>query len=160
MYQPNNWLLRNPDVDYRPYISPPFVLMFRRVNPVLSITTTSFKSILILSSRQRLASLKVSFPKIFSLKVCTHFFISPYVLHVLPLSVVSTYNFYLCYTVVCLVSKENLPVFIFKRLVCYQAEDDNKYSRFQQYVNALLPAHVTRIKEIVYYESWAARQVT
>ena len=54
-------------------------------------------------------------------------------------------------TIVCLVSKENLPAFIFKRLVCDQAGDDNKYPRFQKYVNALLPAHVIWIKEIVYY---------
>ena len=53
--------------------------------------------------------------------------------------------------IVCLVSKENLPAFIFKRSVCDQAGDDNKYPRFQKYLNALLPAHVTWIKEIVYY---------
>ena len=46
-------------------------------------------------------------------------------------------------SIVCLVSKENLPAYIFKRLVCDQAGDDNKYPRFQKYVNALLPALVT-----------------
>ena len=35
-------------------------------------------------------------------------------------------------------SKENLPAFIFKRLVSDQAGDDNKYPGFQKYVNALL----------------------
>ena len=45
--------------------------------------------------------------------------------------------------IVCLVSKENLPAFIFKRLVCDQAGDDNKYPSFQNCANALLPADVT-----------------
>ena len=52
--------------------------------------------------------------------------------------------------IVCLVSRENLPAFIFKRLVCDQAGDD-KYPRFQKYPNALLHANVTSIKETVYY---------
>ena len=58
-------------------------------------------------------------------------------------------------------SKENLPTFIFKWLACDQAGDD-KYPRFQKYVNALLPAHVNMNKRnrLLYYESWAARQVT
>ena len=54
-------------------------------------------------------------------------------------------------TIVCLVSKDNLPAFIFKRLICDQAGDDNKFPWIQKYLNALLPVHVTWIKEIVYY---------
>ena len=36
-----------------------------------------------------LASLKVSFPQVIPLKLCKHFWIAPYLLHVLPISVIS-----------------------------------------------------------------------
>ena len=34
-----NWLLRNPEVHYRSYISPPLIPILSKVHPVPSITT-------------------------------------------------------------------------------------------------------------------------
>ena len=65
-------------------------------------------------------------------------------------------------TIVCLVSKENFPAFIFKRLLCDQVGNDNKYPRFKKYVNTLLTCtcNTNKSNRLLYYESWTARQVT
>ena len=49
-----NWLLRNPEVHYRFYISPPLVLSSARAIQSLGSQPTSLKSILILSSHLHL----------------------------------------------------------------------------------------------------------
>ena len=50
-----------------------------------------------------------------------------------------------------LASKENLPASIFKRLPRDQVHEENKYPRFQKFVNAILPWHAPRIKGTIHY---------
>ena len=84
-----NCFSRNPEVHYRPYVSPSFAPILKKIYPVSSNQTTSIKSILIFSSHQRRVFPKGSFPHVYPLKLCIHFWIAPCVLHVLPISVVS-----------------------------------------------------------------------
>ena len=55
-----NWLVSNPEVHYRPYMGLPLDPIMIKVYPISSIT--SFKSILILSSRLRYGLPKNLFP--------------------------------------------------------------------------------------------------
>ena len=64
-----NWLLRNLKVHYRPYISLPLVSIFSKIYPVPRIQSTSFKSILILSSHLCLGLPKDLFPSGFTTKI-------------------------------------------------------------------------------------------
>ena len=85
----NNWLLGNPEVHYRPCISSPLVPIFSKIYPISSISThlpqIHFNIILASTSRPPKGLLHSGFPS----KLCIHFSIAPYVLHVLPISVVS-----------------------------------------------------------------------
>ena len=66
-----NWLLRYPDVHYRPYISPPLVPIFSKSYQSPGTQPTSLKSILILSFHLRLDTLdlpKGLFPSCFPSK--------------------------------------------------------------------------------------------
>ena len=58
------WLLGNPEVQYRHYISSPLVTIFSKIYPVPSITTHLLKFILILSFH-----LHLGLPKVFPLKL-------------------------------------------------------------------------------------------
>ena len=49
-----NWLLRNQEVHYRPYISSPLVHILSKIYPFSRMTTPALKSILILFSHLRL----------------------------------------------------------------------------------------------------------
>ena len=81
----SNWLLGNPKVHYRPYISSPLVPIFSKNIYSPGSQPTSFKFILILSSHLSLG-LPSLFLQIFPLKLFMHFWIVPCMLHVLPIS--------------------------------------------------------------------------
>ena len=53
-YYITNWLSRNPEVHYRPYLSPPLVPIFSKSYPISRITTHLPEIHLILSSHLRL----------------------------------------------------------------------------------------------------------
>ena len=57
-----NCFSRNPEVHYRPYVSPSFAPILKKIYPVSSNQTTSIKSILILSSHLRRVFPKGFFP--------------------------------------------------------------------------------------------------
>ena len=57
-----DWFLKNPEVHYRPYISPPSVPILRKINLISSITTHLPQIHLMLSSHLRLGLLKGLFP--------------------------------------------------------------------------------------------------
>ena len=85
-----NSLVKNPEVHYRPYTISPSIPILSKIYPVLSITTISLKTILILSSHLLLSLPKGLFPLMASpLKLSMRLWIFQYVLHVLPISLVS-----------------------------------------------------------------------
>ena len=68
-----NWLLRNSEVHYRPYTSPPFDPILNKIYSISSITIHLLKSILVLSS-----DLRRGFPNsLFPLRLCVYFWIVP-----------------------------------------------------------------------------------
>ena len=73
-----NWLLRNVEIRYRSWISPPLVPSLSKIYPV----STYFKSFLISYSQPRLGHRKDLFPSGFPTKILYAFPITPCVLYI------------------------------------------------------------------------------
>ena len=69
-----NWFLRNREVHYRSYISPPLDPILSKSYPIPNISSTPLKSILILSSHLRLGLPKGIFSSDFPTKTLYAFF--------------------------------------------------------------------------------------
>ena len=69
----NNWLSMNPEVHYRPYISPPLVPISSKFHPVSSIRTFGLQIHFILSSHLHLGLPKGLFPSDLSTKTLYDF---------------------------------------------------------------------------------------